>query len=184
MRFVSQFTNFIINIRSPKKKFTEFGVDIVEEEIVAEFSNREWNQRDLETALASFRFRGQYQYEDQATPVTPTYRISVYDTEEEALRQGWDEETKLLVEKRLMEAGSYGSNFVAVTEVALQPPWPTYNQFEGSPEELVVQALDLGYDPETIIVYEESKWGLRRPEVIEAFRSAIEARDAGEIIVT
>jgi hypothetical protein len=184
LRFVSQFTNFTINIRSPKKKYTEFGVEIVEPEIVAEFDQHGWNQRDMEIAVLSFQFRGIFQNEDEATPVPPTYRLSVYDTDEMALREDWDEETKAFVEHRLLNAASFGRDFVLVQELALSPPWPTYDSFEGRAQDIALQVLDMGFDPEDVIAYESSKWGQQRADVIEALQSAIEARDSGEIIVT
>jgi hypothetical protein len=184
MRFVSQYTNFVLNIRNPKKKFTEYGVDVVEDEIVAEFDPRSWNQRDLETAIASFRFKGLFQHEDEATPVHPAYRISVYDTDEMAMREGWDEETKAFVEQRLLTGQNFGRNYVAVTELALDPPWPSYDQFEGKPQELVEQVLALGFDLEEVATYESSKWGQQRDEVLAALQAATEARDSGQIVIT
>jgi hypothetical protein len=184
MRFVSQYTNFVLNIRNPKKKFTEYGVDVIEDEIVAEFDPRSWNQRDIETAIASFKFKGLFQHEDEATPVHPAYRISVYDTDEMALREGWSEEEKTFVESRLMSGQNYGRSYVLVSELALDPPWPAYDQFEGTPQELAEQVLMLGYDLEDVIAYESSKWGQQREDVLVALQAAIEARDTGEIIVT
>jgi hypothetical protein len=184
VRFVAQYSNFNINIRNPKKRYTDFGVDEIEPEIIAQFDRGNWNQHDLEVALRVFQFKGLFQHEDEATPVPPTYRLAVYDTDEQAELQDWDEETKAMVEQRLLTAQSFGRDFVLVEEVAMEPPWPTYDSYEGRAEDVAMQVLDLGFDPEQVIAYEESKWGQKRPDVVEALRAAVEARDAGEIIVT
>jgi hypothetical protein len=184
MRFVSQFTPFSVGIKPGRKRFTDYGIEQVEPEIDAQFDPFGWNQHDMEVAFQNFKFRGQFQYEDEATPVNPAYRLAVYDTDEEALKNGWDEATKEVVEQRLLDAGSYGQAFIRVEEIALQPPWPTYDEFDGKPEALVVMVGDLGFDPEVVLHYEESKWGQQRPEVMQALQTAIEARDTGEIIVT
>jgi hypothetical protein len=184
VRFVSQFTNYVIGIKPARKKFTEFGVEIVEEEISAAFDFNAWNQHDYETAVLAFKFRGIYQHEDEATPVSPAYRLSVFDTDEVALREGWDENKKILVEQEMLKAPANGRDYVLVTEIALTPPWPSYDLFEGKPQELVEQVLSLGYDLEDVIAYESSKWGQQREDVLVVLQAAVEARDTGEIIVT
>jgi hypothetical protein len=184
LRFVSQFTNYVINIQPAVKRVGDFGVEILRPDILAEFQPHNWTQRDLETAVVNFKFRGVYQHEDEATPVHPAYRLSTYDTEELAEAEGWDEETKTLIEQRLLSAKAFGRDYVLVQEVAMPAPWPSYDEFAGTAEELAMQVLDLGYSPEEVIAYESSKWGQQREDVIAALSTAVEARDAGEIIVT
>lgn len=184
MRFVSQYTNFIINIRNPVRRVTDFGVEQIRDEIIAEFDANGWSQRDMEVALTSFKFHGIFQFEDEATPVPPAYRLSVYDTDQKAEELGWDDEIKAEVENRLLNAKSFGRDFVLVQELALDPPWPSYDSFGGDADELAVQVLDLGYDIETVIAYETSKWGQNREEVIAALEGAVTARDEGQIIIT
>lgn len=184
MRFVSQYTNFIINIRSPVRRVTDFGVEQIRDEIMAEFDANGWNQRDMEVAVASFKFHGIFQFEDEATPVPPAYRLSVYDTDLVAEREGWDDEIKAEVENRLLNAKSFGRDFVLVQELALAPPWPSYDTFPGDTDELAAQVLALGYDIEDVIAYETSKWGQQREDVVAALESAVAVADEGQIIVT
>jgi hypothetical protein len=184
MRFVSQFTNYAIGILPGKKRFTEYGVEVVAPDLDAVFDSNGWNQRDMETALLAFRFRGIYQHEDEATPVSPAYRLSIFDTDEVAEKEGWDDETKTLVEQAMLAARANGRDYVQVIEIALNPPWPSYDLFDGKPQALAEQVLALGYDLEEVIAYEESKWGQQREDVLVALRAAAEARDTGEIIVT
>lgn len=184
MRFVAQFANYVISITPGRKRFTEYGVDVVEPPIEAEFDANDWVQRDYETAILSFKFRGIQQYEDEATPVSPAARVSVYDTDVEAEKNGWDDETKTIVEQRMLNSSAHGRDYVLVSELALDPPWPSYDLFDGKPEALAEQVLMLGYDPEEVIAYESSKWGQQRESVVSALQAAVEARDTGEIIVT
>jgi len=184
MRFVTQYGNFGIKIRDPQARITPYGVEPVMDGIVAEFSTSDWNQNDYETALRSFQMKGLYQYEDEATPVAPTYRIGIYDTEEQQALNGWDDETREDVERRLLGAKSFGRDFVLVQELALEAPWPAYDRFDGTPEELVEQIAELGYLYEVALTYEKSKWGQRRDEVIAALTSAAMQQSRDEIIVT
>lgn len=184
MRFVSQYTNYIINIRNPVRRVTDFGVEQIRDEIIAEFDANGWNQRDMEVAVQNFKFHGIFQFEDEATPVPPAYRLSIFDTDAKAEEFGWDDETKAEVESRLLGAKSFGRDFVLVQELALAPPWPSYDTFPGDADELALQVLDLGYEIETVVAYETSKWGQNREDVIAALKGAVEARDEGTIIVT
>lgn len=184
MRFVSQYTNFVLNIQPGVKRNTEYGVEQIREDLMAEFDHQAWTQRDLETAVLAFKFRGVFQHEDEATPVHPAYRISVFDTDEKAVQHDWDEETKTLVETRMLAARGLGRDFVLVQELAVDPPWPSYDTFPGDAQALVEQALVLGYNLEEISAYESSKWGQQREDVIAELEGAMAARDAGEIIVT
>jgi hypothetical protein len=167
----------------PVKRYTEYGVEIVKPEIIAQFDSNDWNQGDLEVAVRAFQFHGLFQFEDEATPVPPTYRLAVFDTDHAAELEGWDDETKEFVETRLLTAKSYGRDFIRVEEIALTPPWPSYDSFAGDADAIAVQVLDMGFDPEAVIAYEASKWGQQREDVIAALVLVVEARDAGEIIV-
>jgi hypothetical protein len=157
--------------------------------IQAEFRPWVFNQHDMEIALASFQFEGLFQNEDQATLVDPGYRIAIYDTDEEyEKRLGTDEEWSLddkdLVERRLLESRSLGENFVVVPEKTVEPPWPKYDDFEGDATELVLTAVNvIGVPLETMLDYEQSKWGQQREEVIDAIQTAISIRDKERIVV-
>lgn len=184
MRFVSQYTNFVINVRNPRKKFTDYGVEVEDEGVMAEFDSGSWDGRDMEVALANFKFRGIFQFEDEATPVPPAYRLSVYDTDIKAEELGWSDEEKAEIERRLLAAKSLGKDFVLVHEIAMAPPWPAYDEFAGSAEELAAQVLDLGFSLDEVVAYETSKWGQQREDVLDALATVVAMRDEGQIIVT
>ena len=159
MRFVAQYSGYQIKIRDPQAHVTSWGVEQTVQGIVAAFDKNDWLQRDYETALRSFKFKGMYQHEDEATPVEPTYRVAVYDTEDEQAKHGWDDELREEVERKLLSAKAFGRDYVLVQEIAIEPPWPTYDLFRGSPEELVAQVGDLGYLYSDALAYEESQMG-------------------------
>jgi hypothetical protein len=186
MRFVAQYPDFAVGIKAEKSRLTSDGEVILREEgIIASFSTRGWEQRDLEVALASFQFKGLYQHEDEATPVNPAYRLSYYDTDEMAETYGWEEDTKAMVEQRLLSARSYGRAFVVVPDVPLDPPWPLYNDFDGTPQEMVLVCHSvIGVPFEAVVEYEKSRWGRNREDVIEAFTEAIQIRDEGKVVIT
>lgn len=184
MRFVAQNSALRVGIRPEKTTVTRDGEHIVRQEgITAEFRAWSFSQRDLEVALGSFQFRGLYQNEDQATLVDPAYRLSTYDTDEEAERWGWDEETKAFVERRLLEAGSFGEVFTIVPELEIAPPWPKYNDFDGDADALVLFVHNLGLAFEEVLAYEESKWGPQRADFIEALQTAIQVRDSDKVVL-
>ena len=108
----------------------------------------------------------------------------MFDTDVEAEREGWDEDTKILVEKAMLDAKANGRDYVLVAEIALEAPWPSYDLFEGKPQALAQMVLSLGFDLEDAIAYEESKWGQQREDVLAALQAAVDARDTGEIVVS
>lgn len=190
MRFVAQISGFVVGIRPERKSRSMDGETIVNRVgISANFRPMEFSAHDLEIALASFQFKGLYQHEDEATPVEPNYRISIYDTDEEYERrlgteEEWSLEDKELVERRLLESKSLGDTFVVVPEQMMELPWPRYRDFDGDATELVLAAVNVvGVPLEDVLAYETSKWGEKREEVIDALQTAIQIRDEGRVIV-
>ena len=52
-----------------------------------------------------------------------------------------------------------GRDYVVVVEVPVEPPWPKYDDFDGTPEELVVKIGDLGYSYADALEYERVEVG-------------------------
>jgi hypothetical protein len=189
VRFVSQHSDFNVGIRAERRRLTVDGETIVTRPGISAQFKPGFNQRDYEVAIKSFQFHGLYQHEDEATPVDPAYRLSVYDTdlEYEASQETetpWSLEDKEFVEQRMLAAKSLGEAFVVVPEETLEPPWPRYHDFEGDATELVLTAVNvIGIPLEDVLAYETSKWGERRDDVIDAIQTAIQIRDEGKIVV-
>lgn len=190
MRFIAQNPGLVVGIRSERRRLSMDGESIVTRPgISAVFRPLEFNQYDLEVALRSFQFRGMYQHVDEATPVEPLYRLATYDTDEEYERrlgteEEWSVEDKEFVEQRLLEAIRTGESFVLVPEETMEPPWPKYPLGEVDATDLVLTINDvIGIPFEEVLAYEESKWGPRREEVIDALQTAIRIRDEDKVIV-
>jgi hypothetical protein len=192
VRFVSQYSGFTVGVQSERRRLDMDGGSVVTRPGVwAEFTNAAMNQRDLEVALGAFQFKGLFQYEDEATPVSPAYRIGVYDTDDQYERrldtdEEWTPEFKALLEQRMLAAPSYGRAFVLVPEQTMDPPWPKYPAGDDvDATELVLTIHNvIGIPFEDVLAYEESKFGERREDVIVALRNAIEVRDEGKVIVS
>ena len=185
MRFVSQYTNYIINIRAARKKFTEYGVEIESPDILAEFDSQDWVQRDLETALSSFQFKGMFQHEDEATPVHPAYRIVGLRHRGAGASAGLGRGDEDAGRAEAAHLGRLRARLRAGTGDGDGPrPGRPTTSSPSDADELAMQVLDLGYDPDEVIAYETSKWGQNREDVVAALQAVVEARDAGEIIVT
>jgi hypothetical protein len=190
MRFVSQYPGFTVGIQSERRRLDMDGGSVVTRPgFWCEFRSGAMNQHDLEVALQHFQFKGLFQHEDEATPVHAAYRIAVFDTDEEYQRRldgddEWSLEFKALVEQRLLNAPSYGRSFVVVPEQTLEPPWPKYPAGDVDADDLVLTVHNvLGIPFEDVLAYEESKWGERRENVIEALNDAIRIRDEGKVVV-
>lgn len=190
MRFVAQHPGLVVGIRPERKQKTMEGeILVIRTGIQAEFKPNVWNQHDMEVALAAFQFQGLFQHEDEATQVSPVYRLAIYDTDEEYERrldteEAWTPEEKAFVEQRLMQSRALGEAFVVVPEETLAAPWPKYDDFDGTPDELVLTIHGvLGIPFETALEYERSKWGQQREDVIEALQTAINVRDQGIVVV-
>jgi hypothetical protein len=197
MRFVAQYGRPLVKLQNERAMHLADGrSEVLDESIIAEFSTSGVMQTDIEVAKQSFKFRGLYQEEDQATPANPIYRISVYDTDEQAEQWGWEHEwddekvrrhqgmnKKEWIEQALLKAGTYGQIFVQVPEKPVEPPWPTYDEFDGTPEALVDGVEALGFPFERALDYEASKWGQQREPVILALQAAIQRRDEGDVVL-
>ena len=79
---------------------------------------------------------------------SPAYRLSVYDTDNEAERAGLgrrDEDDGGAAAAR--RAAPTGATSCSCSELALDPPWPAYDEFAGTPEALAEQVLDARLQP-------------------------------------
>ena len=88
MRFVSQFVNYAIRITPGRKQMTEYGVDRGRGADRRGLQRQRLEPARLRDGDPVFKFRGIHQYEDEATPVSPAYRLSVFDTDERGRARG------------------------------------------------------------------------------------------------
>jgi hypothetical protein len=179
MRVISQNTNHVVQIRPMRQRaLGDGGVEVTQEPIYAAFTPVEQGgflyEAEKEAAERHFSFPGRTQHEDQATPSDVAYRLSVYDTEEEAAKNGWDAATKELVEDTFRRKALTAPESVMVVEVTPIPaPFPAYDTYAGDPADLVLKLAEDGHDLATVLHYERT-FGLKRPEIIAALEQGVE----------
>jgi hypothetical protein len=184
MRFISQSRRFSVQVR-PEHGVVENGMWAVKTPaIYADFWQDDIREHELADAEKSFNFHGRTTEMDTVTPTPIITRLSVFDTVVAAAAQGWDEETRERVEAFLLQRAEQTGNieFKYVPEREIAPPWPRYNEFRGSIERLIARLREDGYDFNEVLTYEQSQFGLRRPEVIAALAEVVEhgPRDEAE----
>jgi hypothetical protein len=179
MRFISQHSNHVVQIRPQRSRaLGDGGVEITQDPIYAVFTPIEQGgflyENEKQAAMDNFKFHGLTQHEDQATPSDPAYRLSIYDTEEEADKNEWSAEDKHTVEETLIRMAALSPNDLLVIETTPIPaPFPAYDTYAGDPADLVIKLAEDGHDLERVLHYERT-FGPKRPEVIEALELGVE----------
>lgn len=179
MRFISQHSNHVVQIRPQRSRaLGDGGVEITQDPIYAVFTPLDAGgflyENEKAAATDHFKFHGLTQHEDEATPSDPTYRLSIYDTREEAQKNEWDAETQKLVEDTLVRMSTLSPNDLLVIETTPIPaPFPAYDEYAGDPGELVISLVQQGHDLERVLHYERT-FGQNRPEIIEALELGVE----------
>ena len=155
MRFVAQYGAYRIQLRPQiSEAFATGDVRVTQEGIYATFERDLIQPHEREAALAVFSFRGQYQERDEVRMVEPDYRMSVWDSDRAAALNGWTDELKQWAEGRLLSADANGIDYIHVPALVLDPPWPTFDSFRGTPESLVKKLVEDGHDLEQVLAYE------------------------------
>jgi len=171
MRYLSKFGRLIVQVRAGQYEAYANGiVRTISEPILAVFEPLGVTHDERKLAEEHFLFNGSYQEVDEATVVPPDHRIGVYDTEDAQRAQGWSLETRLEVEQFLRDLQHF-SHIVEVPSTFLDPPWPKYDLFKGTPSALVRKLVDEGHDLSEVLTYERSNQN--REPVIEAIERAL-----------
>lgn len=169
MRCVSQYGKFGIQYRPRKANTDHAGVEhVVQEGIYLQFVQGDLFENEEREALAHFRFRGQFQHEDEATPVDPKYRLSTFDTNQ----QNWPDELREEIEDWLIETSASDPAFMVMGTTPIPKPWPTFDEFEGSGEEMVYVLTVQGHDLQEALDYEKL-FGPKRQHIIDALQEAL-----------
>jgi hypothetical protein len=180
VRAVSQYTNHVIQIRPMRSRaLGDGGVEVTQEPILAVFAPLDQGgflyDNEKEAAEEHFNFHGLTQHIDEATPSDPAYRLSVFDLDEAAEREGWDEEAQELVKETLLrKAERSPQSILIITSTPIEAPFPAYDSFEGDPEQLVIKLIEDGFDLERVLHYERA-FGPKRPEIMDALEEGVEA---------
>jgi hypothetical protein len=186
MRVISQYTNHVVQIRPMRQRaLGDGGVEVTQDPIYCVFQPAEQGafifENEKEAAERHFSFPGLTQHEDEATPSDPIYRLSVFDTDEAAEKEGWDAATKAEVEQTLMRKSQTApQNILVITDTPIAAPFPRYDEFVGDPDELVLKLAEDGHDLDRVLHYERT-FGQRRVDVIEALERGIENQAATHV---
>lgn len=179
MRFLAKFGKYGVCCQHDKtERFADGQVRTLQKEIVAQF--QPYGMRPLERELAlshwANNFNGFYQEMDEVTIVPPDYRIGVFDSDEAQAERGWTNEEREMVERTLIENGRITTNVIAVPLAVVPPPWPRYDEFSGSVDELVRKLIEDGYVLADALEYERA--AQKREDVIAALTDLVNDPDA------
>lgn len=179
MRYLSQYPQYKHQIRPQRMKpVGDGGVEVTQVGLYAEFQpfydGGMVFENEEAAALKHFNFRGLTQMEDEATPTNPLTRLSVFDSDEVAKREGWDAETQAEVEAKLNDwAAQCPDEILRVSDTPFPAPWPTWDEDDRPVEQLGVRLQEMGFDFQEVLYYEKV-FGPKRPEVIAMLEKAIE----------
>jgi hypothetical protein len=192
MRFVSHIRKFGVQIIEPRSHYTQYGDRIEDREgYVAWFNQNDITDADLEFAEREFvqggLITGRTTERDEVTMTPLVDRISVFDTEEEALRLNWggkiytdergvEHDFQTYVENFLTRRAADAQDFRQMTAVLVEAPWPRYLDFQGSLPELMQRLVDDGHDLNRVLAYERQTG--HREMVIAALEELIAAQSA------
>jgi hypothetical protein len=169
MRCIAQYGRFGIQYRPRKASVDINGVETVTQEgIYLQFVQGDLYENELRAAEEQFKFKGQFQHVDEATPALPTYRLSTFDT----MAQDWPDELREEVEAWLIQAAREDSSFIVIDSTPIEKPWPAFDEWPGEPSDIVVALETMGYDLQTALDYERL-FGKRRPEIIAVLEEAL-----------
>lgn len=187
MRFVSHSPAFSMVVVGEKVRYSNYGDRIVDQEqVLAQFTQNDVTDADLAFAQTIWpKMEGFTTLIDEVTPTPMLDRVSVYDTEEEAIRGNWEGRTvlddrgevhdlKTYVEKRLSERAVRHTEFRQVELVPLDPPWPNYLNFTGTMEALIAKLTEDGYDLAHALAYEKQ---IGRQPVVQALQAEINRQE-------
>ena len=157
MIFLAKYGKYELQVRPMVvEAFASGGARESQSPLYASFLPNQHSAAERDEALKHFYLvGGSPQNVDEASHVEPDYRIGRFDSRAAQEQNGWSDEDRELVEKRLLEhCAIYPEALLRMPEVAVAAPWPAYDTFKGSPAQLAKKVADDGYDPHEVIAYE------------------------------
>lgn len=183
MRFISKSAKFALQIRRQIIESYATGQQrVTQEPIYCSFQTGLLSQEERDLAVRYFAFEGQMQELDEVTPLSPDYRLSLYDTDVAARDGDWDAELKAHVEAKLIDHCERFTDVMVVPVKVFAPPWPRYDEYAGTPAALIRKLGDEGYSITDVLAYERVNQN-RAPIVDALERAAMEIEDAEMEIV-
>jgi hypothetical protein len=173
MRFVSKYGMYGVQVVPlVEESYATGGTKIIQEPIYAKFRPGALMPGEYEFALANWsNWNGSLQMADEVTIVSPDYRIGSYDTIEEQRSRGWSDELRLEVERVLILNAEFTDNMLAVPATMVPPPWPRYDDYLGSLEQLLQKLVEEGHNLENVLAYERGTQN--RDEIVDALETLV-----------
>lgn len=183
-RFIAKAREFSVTCWRTVDRETSFqtGLD-VQVGFIADFrhdgSLSPWEK---EAALKTFNFGAVGHDEDV------THRLSVFDTDHEAMVRKWTPEFKQRVEDALRQGRNLGRSYLEVDQPRRPAPWPAYDKLvaqgrrtsEMVAERIAATVTENGYDAGEVLSYERENHD--RPEVIAALEALGVAEPEEELV--
>jgi len=182
MRYVSKYAKYMINVRKPIIEYYATGQQsTIQSEITAVFDVGLVSGDERALARSHFSFNGFSQEQDEVTIVEPDARISAYDTRLAQIENGWSDEERELVERALNEeAQRLPDDMIAIEETRTLPPWPNYDSFKGSRDQLLSKIEEDGFDFAQALAYERENQN--RPEIVAALEQSVLLKQEGLMV--
>ena len=198
MRFASKYRRYRITAREHIKMTLANGKEnVIQHGVICAFEQGgPFEAWEREQAQATFKFRGATQERDEYTPVDPTSRLSLFDTDVPHLVAQWAQMDRLeglpagtvkaAVEDFLVNFRANGVEYVQLIPTPLEAPWPKYDELtihgqrkaEKVAEAHIATAAATGIALEELIAYEKQNRNDAR--IIEAYEVALAEQAAGE----
>jgi len=174
MRVLARYGRYSQQVRPQVSEAYANGVvKITQTPLLAEFREGLMTPEERALCKQSWTFNGFYQEQDEVTPVEPDYRLGMFDSIAAQAANGWSDDERRTVEEALIQTALREPNsIIVVAEAKLPPPWPTYDVFAGSVNELCSKIIEDGFPLEGVLAYEQENQD--RPEVVAAFKQLIE----------
>lgn len=142
-------------------------------ELAADFSPDLRTDEDLAFALSNLKFRGLPIFED-GSPVKPSYRVSVFDSEVAKLQNGWTDDEEALVVEALRAKGPIGSMYIEFVPEPAAKPWNGYDELTDADR---IVELAKAIDADLVQVAQYERENANRPKVLDAIEAAQAAAD-------
>ena len=179
MRFASQYKQYGMQIVPQREMVLATGqVQTLQEGLYVKFTTGDLSDDEIRICRESFSMHGFKTERDEVTMVDPLSRLSVFDTDLAAKEFNWTDEEKALVEETLMERSKETTFIVYLPAQVVEAPFPAYDSFDGTTEELLQKLISDGFELSKVRIYEiQSK---NRPEVVKALSDELDRQGAAD----
>jgi len=183
VRFISQYGEYGVQIRPQRQQGMGDGsIQITQQPLYAKFDSDELVfEIEHERALKEFKFQGQYQHMDEATPVDPSYRLSVFDSNIQQVKHGWSDEDRSTIEQELLRKATITGDFFYSEQTPIPAPFAKWDGDDIPAFKLVAMLVETGGDLQEALDYERI-FGRKRDDVIEALEETMKVEAPMETI--